>query len=341
MLPDEVLKRVLKWVFHNGWKWKTSRNEGFNHYEGVDEKSLDDGAKHFLMLREVSLRFRELIAECYFCLWHWQVDNTQQWYEWTRMTEGHVFLKEHYTPGEMRLFFKSRVLKVWSVRTDDDNSTHLDEDIKRDDCLHVEDVERKPSEILAHPVLLRQDMPELNVPNDELTVQFWTDRRYATEARCERHVKMRDAESEQWHAQLPLFSGDFNSMDFQQPFQYYGWFFDTFSGQPTRCVIPNWLPDDLCEIPYQPRWTKTAAASRAALEDYERAALKEHEAIDRCSGCSTEVVTLGAKFCWHCGAVLTRRTKGFEVGSNAQNSPPTLSFTLPSTSANISHDRPC
>ena len=156
MLPDEVLKRVLKWVFHNGWKWKTSHHLDFNRLEGVDEKSLDDGAKHFLMLRQVSLRFHVLIAECYFRLWHWEVDNTQRWYEWTRMTQGHLELKDHYTPGEMRLFFKSRVWRVWTVDYD---------------CLLFEDVERKPSEILAHPVLLRQDMPDLYVPNDELTVK--------------------------------------------------------------------------------------------------------------------------------------------------------------------------
>ena len=49
-------------------------------------------------------------------------------------------------------------------------------------------------------------------------------------------------------------------------------------------------------------WTKTAATSRAALEDCERAALKEREAIDRCSGCSTEVRTLGANMsgCYCC-----------------------------------------
>ena len=117
MLPDEVLKRVLKWVFHNGWKWKTSRNEGFNHYEGVDEKSLDDGAKHFLMLREVSLRFRELIAECYFRLWHWQVDNTQRWYEWTRMTQGHL---------ELAVFDLENVKGLLSLRMED-----LEDEIER------------------------------------------------------------------------------------------------------------------------------------------------------------------------------------------------------------------
>ena len=215
MLPDEVLKRVLKWVFHNGWKWKTSHHLDFNRWEGVDEKSLDDGAKHFLMLREVSLRIRELITECYFRLWHWQVDNTQQWYEWTRMTQGHVFLKEHYTPGEMRLFFKSRVWSVWSVRKWDNKTLRhrgcmdphfVDENSVRDDCLFFEDVERKPSEILAHPVLLRQDMPDLNMPNDELTVQFWLDRQDAKQAQREHHMKMRAAESEGWHAQLPPFS---------------------------------------------------------------------------------------------------------------------------------------
>ena len=185
MLPDEVLKRVLKWVFHNGWKWKTRHHLDFDCWVGVDEKSLDDGAKHFLMLRQVSLRFRELIAECYFRLWHWQVDNTQQWYEWTRMTQGHLELKDHYTPGEMRLFFKSRLWKVSSVKSKVLSSCMRDQDSgnsERGECLLLEDVERKPSEILAHPVLLRQDMPELYVPNDELTVQFWLDRQDAKDA---------------------------------------------------------------------------------------------------------------------------------------------------------------
>jgi hypothetical protein len=99
-LPDEVLKRVLKWVFYNGWKWKMA-----DYYNGVWAKSLDEGAKHFLMLREASLGFRMLITECYFRLWHWQVDNTQRWYKWTRMTQGHLELNDQYTPGEMRLFF--------------------------------------------------------------------------------------------------------------------------------------------------------------------------------------------------------------------------------------------
>ena len=339
MLPDEVLKRVLKWVFHNGWKWKTSRLLDFDCYYGVDEKSLDDGAKHFLMLREASLRFRVLITECYFRLWHWQVDNTQHWYDWTRMTQGHLELKDHYTPGETRLFFKSRLWSVSSVRTHDDKS----------EGLLLEDVERTPSEILAHPMLLRQEMPDLNVPDDELTMQFWLDRQDAKEAQHEHHKKMRAAESEQWHAQLPRTCAlskewDTRKLCFQQPFEYYEMFYHAMwqlRSDVSISVIPNWLPDDLVERPYPPRWTKTAAASRAALEEYERAALKEHEAIDKCSGCSTEVVTLGDKFCSHCGAKLRRRTKGFKVGSDAPNSPPHLSFKLPSTSTNISHDRPC
>ena len=305
-LPDEVLKRVLKWVFYNGWKWKMA-----DYYNGVEAKSLDEGAKHFLMLREASLRFRMLITECYFRLWHWQVDNTQRWYEWTRMTQGHLELKDHYTPGEMRLFFKSRLWSVSSVRTHDDKS----------EGLLLEDVERKPSEILAHPMLLRQEMPDLNVPDDELTVQFWLDRQDAKEAQNEHHMKMRAAEGREWNTQLPVL----HSMDpahndpetgkllFQEPFEYYEMFYK-FCTHGVHCdVIPNWLPDDLVERPYPPRWTKTAAASRAALEDY--------EAIDRCSGCSTEVQTLDAKFCTSCGAEHTRTTKGFEVGSDAPNSP--------------------
>ena len=122
MLPDEVLKRVLKWVFHNGWKWKTSQNEDLHssHYSfqpTVFEKSLDDGAKHFLMLREVSLRFRELIAESYFRLWHWQVDNTQRWYEWTRMTQGHL---------ELAVFDLENVKGLLSLRMED-----LEDEIER------------------------------------------------------------------------------------------------------------------------------------------------------------------------------------------------------------------
>jgi hypothetical protein len=314
-LPDEVLKRVLKWVFYNGWKWKMA-----DYYNGVWAKSLDEGAKHFLMLREASLRFRMLITECYFRLWHWQVDNTQRWYEWTRMTQGHLELKDHYTPGEMRLFFKSRLWSVSSVRTHDDKS----------EGLLLEDVERTPSEILAHPMLLRQEMPDLNVPDDELTMQFWLDRQDAKEAQHEHHKKMRAAESEQWHAQLSRTCAlskewETRKLCFQQPFEYYQMFYHVMwqlTSDVSCSVIPNWLPDDLVERPFPPRWTKTAAASRAALEEYERAALKEHEAIDRCSGCSTEVVTLGAKFCWHCKAKLRRRTKGFKVGSDAPNSPP-------------------
>ena len=247
MLPDEVLKRVLKWVFHNGWKWKTSQNEDLHssHYSfqpTVFEKSLDDGAKHFLMLREVSLRFRELIAESYFRLWHWQVDNTQRWYEWTRMTQGHLDLREHYTPGEMRLFFKSRVWSVWSVRKWDNKTLrhrgcldpHFVDENKnsvRDDCLFFEDVERKPSEILAHPVLLRRDMPELNVPIDELAVQYWWDRQDAEKARREHRMQMRVAEIEEWRAQLPplplesdfrvrVTEWDTRKLHFQHPFEY-------------------------------------------------------------------------------------------------------------------------
>ena len=239
MLPDEVLKRVLKWVFHNGWKWKTSRLLDFDCYYGVDEKSLDDGAKHFLMLREASLGFRVLIAECYFRLWHWQVDNTQRWYEWTRMTQGHVELKDQYTPGEMRLFFKSR---LWSVLACVDKSSHLHQNSERGECLLLEDVERTPSEILAHPVLLRQEMPDLNVPSDELTMQFWLDRQDAKGAQTEHHMKMRAAESREWYAQLccylaqlPLHSIEWERRNllFQQPFQYCDIEHQTLCGSPT------------------------------------------------------------------------------------------------------------
>jgi hypothetical protein len=46
-------------------------------------------------------------------------------------------------------------------------------------------------------MLLRQEMPDLNVPDDELTVQFWLDRQDAKKAQHEHHKKMRAAESEQ------------------------------------------------------------------------------------------------------------------------------------------------
>ena len=104
------------------------------------------------------------------------------------------------------------------MRTHDDKS----------EGLLLEDVERTPSEILAHPMLLRQEMPDLNVPDDELTVQFWLDRQDAKEAQNEHHMKMRAAEGREWNTQLPVL----HSMDpaqndpetgkllFQEPFEY-------------------------------------------------------------------------------------------------------------------------